>query len=399
LRILILADDYLPGTKSVASLVHDLGVELIRHGHEVTVVTPSDRVARPMVLSVEDGICVVRVKTGNLKNASKPLRGWRESRLSAVLWRGAHRYFEAHPCDLIVTYSPSIFFATLVHKLKSLWECPSYLVLRDIFPKWAVDAGIIRKGLVYKYFRRIELLQYAAADVIGVESPGNLRYFADELPDKGYRVEVLFSWTNAQKRLRQGTSYRADLGLANKVVFFYGGNIGLAQDMSNILRLADNLKEREDIFFLLVGSGMEVPRLSAEIHNLRLSNIAILPPVDQDEYLQMLMEFDVGLVSLDRRLSTNNLPGKLFGYMTCSKPILASINPSNDLARLLREADAGVVCENGCDQSLYAAAVRLASDNDLRERMGKNSRILLEAKFSVNTAATQIMSHFCKPIC
>lgn len=399
MRILILADDYLPSTKSGAKLVHDLGVQFIRDGHEVTVVTPSDSVDAPFLVSVEDRISVVRVKTGNLKNVNKAIRGWRESRLSATLWRRAQDFFRSHPCDLIVTYSPSIFFAVLVRKLKSLWMCPSYLVLRDIFPKWALDAGILRQGLLYRYFRRIELLQYAAADVIGVESPGNLRYFAGELLDKAYRLEVLFSWTDLQEHPRPPTSYRLKLGLQGKVVFFYGGNIGVAQDMDNILRLASSLNEREDTFFLLVGSGSEAPRISSEIQNRGLRNIAIQPPVSQAEYLSMLLEFDVGLVSLDRRLSTNNLPGKLFGYMTCGIPILASINPGNDLGRLLREADAGVACDNGDDRTLYEAALRLAGDSELRDRMGKNARILLESKFSAQTAAAQILSHFHQPLC
>ncbi len=228
MHILILTDDYFPSTKSGAKLVHDLGVQFNRDGHQVTVVTPSDSVGAPFVVSMEDRISVVRVKAGNLKHVSKAIRGWRESRLSATLWCRAQDFFRAHPCDLIVTYSPSIFFAALVSRLKSLWKCPSYLVLRDIFPKWAVDAGILRKGLLYRYFRRIELLQYAVADVIGVESPGNLRYFTGELPNKDYRLEVLFSWSDLQEQPRPPTSYRLQLGLQGKVAFFYGGNMGLA---------------------------------------------------------------------------------------------------------------------------------------------------------------------------
>lgn len=394
MRILILADDYYPSTKSGAKLVHDLGVQFIRDGHEVTVLTPSDSAATGLVVSMEDRISVVRAKTGNLKNVSKAIRGWRESRLSATLWRRAQDFFRSHPCDLIITYSPSIFFAALVHRLKALWKCPSYLVLRDIFPKWAVDAGILRKGLLYRYFRRIELLQYAGADVIGVESPGNLRYFTGEFPDKDYRLEVLFSWSDIQEHPYTRTSYRLQLGLQGKVVFFYGGNIGVAQDMDNILRLATSLSGREDTFFLLVGSGSEVPRIISEIESRGLRNIAIRPPVSQAEYLSMLLEFDVGLVSLDRRLSTNNLPGKLFGYMACGIPILASINPGNDLAELLHETDSGIACENGDDQSLREAAVRLAGQGELRDRMGKNARLLLENRFSVQAAAAQILSHF-----
>ena len=59
--------------------------------------------------------------------------------------------------------------------------------------------------------------------------------------------------------------HRKRLGLQGKVVFFYGGNIGIAQDMDNIVRLAVNLQNEPDAYFLLVGEGSEVPRLRAEI--------------------------------------------------------------------------------------------------------------------------------------
>jgi glycosyltransferase involved in cell wall biosynthesis len=394
LRILLLIDDYYPSTKSGAKMMHDLGVQFVRDGHEAIVVTTAQGTRQDLSVTTEDRVTVVRVRTGKIKDASRAMRGLREFRLSANIWRKAKAFFTANPCDLVVFYSPTIFFGDLVRKLKTLWGCSSYLVLRDIFPQWAVDAGVIKKGLLYRYLRRKELAQYDAADVIGAESPGSLRYFADELSDKAYRVEVLLSWTELQERPRPGTSHRLRLGLGEKVVFFYGGNIGVAQDMDNILRLAANLNGREDMFFLLVGSGSEAPRLEREIEQQHLTNLRILPPLPQERYLQCLSEFDVGLISLDRRLSTSNLPGKLFGYMTCGVPILASINPGNDLAQLLPEADAGIACENGDDQGLCEAAQRLAADGELRKRMGNNARILLEGRFSVYAAAAQILSHF-----
>ena len=65
------------------------------------------------------------------------------------------------------------------------------------------------------------------------------------------------------------------------MVFFYGGNIGIAQDMDNIVRLAVNLQNEPDAYFLLVGEGSEVPRLREEIASKGLMNIAIHPAVGQ----------------------------------------------------------------------------------------------------------------------
>jgi glycosyltransferase involved in cell wall biosynthesis len=391
---LLLVDDYYPSTKAAARLIDDLGRDLVGHGHRVIVLTPSSDSTAALGIFNDRGLQVVRVGIGKLKDVSRAIRGWRESRMSATLWRRAKHFFRANPCDLIIYYSPSIFFGALVKRLKTLWRCPAYLVLRDIFPKWAVDAGVLRKGMLYRYFRSKELLQYSVADVIGVEAPGNLQYFCDELGDKSYRLEVLLNWADPGAQLRPNGARRQALGLTGKVVFFYGGNIGVAQDIDNILRLAASLAAYENIFFLLVGSGSEVPRIRALVDKQGLRNIRVLDAVSQEEYLALLSEFDVGLVSLDRRLRTSNLTGKMLGYMTCGLPILASLNPGNDLAALLKQSDAGIACDNGDDESLRAAAILLAGNPGLRERLGGNSRRLLESKFSVRAAAAQILRHF-----
>jgi glycosyltransferase involved in cell wall biosynthesis len=375
-------------------MMRDLALEYVRQGHQVIIATTSDIVEGTARVTEEDGVTVVRVKTGNLKYANKAFRMWRESRLSATIWRSAHKYFQANPCDLIIFYSPTIFFGDLVHRLKTNWGCPSYLILRDIFPKWAVDAGLIGKGLVYHYLKRKELVQYAAADIIGVEAFGNLSYFSEDHADSRYRVEVLYNWLDAQEQPASNSGWRQQLGLNDKIIFLYGGNIGVVQDLDNILRLAAGMRGCEEIFFLLVGSGSEVQRLNAEIEKRSLSNIRILPPLSQREYLQCLAECDVGLVSLDRRLKSHNFPGKLLGYVLCGKPVLASLNPGNDLIEFLRHADAGFACTNGEDEKLLAAAFILATQPETRQRMGRNAHALGESTFSVRVITKQIISHF-----
>lgn len=394
MRILILIDDYLPSVKSGAKMIHELGLQFIQQGNRVILLTPSAVISHPVEESEEQGIHVVRVKTERLKGVSRLRRAVGEVTLSSTLWRGAGEFLKANPCDLIIYYSPTIFFGSLVKKLKALWNCPSYLVLRDIFPRWAVEAGILRKGPPYWYFRRKELGQYEVADIIGVESPGNLAYFSGELGKKHYRVEVLHSWASANGAHSGRNDYRRQLKLENKVVFFYGGNIGVAQDVDNIVRLANSLKEHDNVFFLLVGEGSEIARLNQLIQDLRLHNIKILPAVPQEQYLAMLHEFDVGVVSLHRDLTSHNIPGKLLGYLSCGKPVLASVNPGNDVSRVLKEAAAGFCCDNGDDIGLHEAALRLANDCKLREEMGRNSLLLLETRFSDRAAADQILSHF-----
>ncbi len=345
----------------------------------------------------EDGIRVLRIRTGRIKGASRVLRALNELLLSQTLWRRGKAFFRENPAELILYYAPTIFFGPLVKGLKKAWGCPAYLILRDIFPQWAVDAGILRKGSIYRFFKWWEALNYDAADIIGVQSPANLDYFARHYGHRGYRLDVLYNWTPLREEQHTVTHARSQLGLDGKVVFFYGGNIGVAQDMDNVIRLADNLRDEPKAYFLLVGEGSEVERLRKKIAARGLANIVIKPAVDHQRYRATLSEFDVGLISLDRNLKTQNFPGKMLGYMFHAKPILASINPGNDLQNIVEEHEAGLVFTNGEDEALAEGARRLLRDRFLRERLGRNARVLMEEMFSAPKAARQILSHFTPP--
>jgi glycosyltransferase involved in cell wall biosynthesis len=391
MRLLLLVDCYVPSTKSSATHIHDLAVALKDAGHDVVVAAPDETLTEPRSVQGEDGVTVLRVRTPRIKSARLALRALHEIRLSGVMWRAGREFFETHPRDLVVFYSPTIFFGPLVRRLKTLWRCRSYLILRDIFPQWAVDAGVLReRSLPHRYFRHRELEQYAAADVIGVQSPANLRYFEERGWSKQYRLEVLYNWAPASHGDLPQSRMREELGLAGKVVFFYGGNIGVAQDMDNVVRLAESVRDQRELHFLLVGDGREVPRLEEKVRALGLENFTIRPPLLQKAYLAALSEFDIGLISLDRGLRTQNFPGKMLGYMSFGIPILASINPGNDLRDVLESHEAGLVSENGADELFREHALRLARDPALRRRIGENGKRLLHERFSTAAAIERL---------
>ena len=81
----------------------------------------------------------------------------------------------------------------MIRALKRRWGCRAYLILRDLFPDWAVDAGVMRKGLAYWLLKRVERGQYAVADVIGVQTRANEPIVAADAPP-GARIETLNNW-------------------------------------------------------------------------------------------------------------------------------------------------------------------------------------------------------------
>lgn len=373
-------------------MMHELALEFKENGHQITVLSP-DPEQKTILLSRElDGVKVLSFRCGKIKNTWKTRRAINETMLPWQAWQASRKYLLTHSFDGIVYYSPTIFWGNLVKKLKRVWKCPTYLVLRDVFPQWAVDNGILsNKSPAYWYFKAFEKVNYASADTIGVMSPSNLEYFKRTQKDVS-RFEVLYNWTKTTKNSIALGEYRKELNLENKVVLFYGGNIGHAQKMIYLIDLAKKCITMPNVHFLFVGKGDEVELLLEQKNKFNLLNITYINPVDQETYFDMLGEFDIGIFSLHPGHTTHNFPGKLLGYMSQCKPILGCVNPGNDLKEIVNRANAGIIVNSGDDEALFYAAKELIESEEIRVKMGQNGFRLLREKFSTERARLQITS-------
>jgi glycosyltransferase involved in cell wall biosynthesis len=397
MRLALIIDDYLPDSTRVgAKMMHELAIEFMHHGHEIVIITPGDnKQENRLTKSVIDDVEVWKFRNGSVKDVSRIKRAINETLMSFNAWLAIRHEVKNKPFAGVVYYSPSIFFGPLVKKLKRSCECRSYLILRDLFPQWVIDDGILReKSLITKYFRYFENINYKAADAIGLMSPKNLELFSKKQPELEH-LHVLYNWasTDSVQNINPKNSIRIKLGLEDKTIFFYGGNIGHAQDMANLLRLAQSLKEHENAHFLFVGQGDEVDLIKRLVIEWHLENVSILPSVSQSAFKDILFEVDIGLFSLAKAHTAHNFPGKLLGYMTQSIPILGSVNKGNDLLNAVNDAQAGCVFINGEDDALLNASKLLLNDKNERIVLGNNAKNLLVNCFAIESTVKTISKY------
>ncbi|TRW50187.1 glycosyltransferase family 4 protein [Aliidiomarina halalkaliphila] len=394
MNLLLVIDDYLPNSTRVsAKMVHELAVELVKGGNSVTVLTPGEKHQSVKVVKDKlDGVTVWRFRCPPVKDVSRPRRLINESLLSFRAWRAIKPELSTMEVDGIVYYSPTIFFGGLVSKLKRFFYCKAYLILRDFFPQWAIDAKIISEySPVTRYLKFFEAKNYKVADCVGVMSEKNIDVLHRHQPSIN-NVEVLRNWVSHNVFLPIESSWRQKLGLEEKVIYLYGGNIGKAQDMLNLVRLAKSLEFEERAHFVIVGQGESYQEVSDYINHNELNNVTLMPSISQNEFKVLLSEADVGLFSLSYAHTAHNFPGKILGYISNSLPILGSVNPGNDLMPLINSHGAGFVFENGDDEALARAALDLATCDDLRKTCGRRARQLLEDYFSVESAARKVLA-------
>ncbi|MBM3117382.1 glycosyltransferase family 4 protein [Jeongeupia naejangsanensis] len=392
MRLVLITDVYPPLRSSGAVQLRDLSIEFVRQGHDITVLVASPDLSEPWTIESWNGVRVMRVRTPKTKDVGYIRRTigellmpfymrhqLKQSPLKNEAWEG------------VVWYSPTIFLGPIAKFLKTANKCRSYLVIRDIFPEWAVDMGLMGRGLPYLFFKTVAKYQYAAADVIGIQTQGNSVYFSSWLSRYSRRLEVLQNWLADSLVCGCRISVR-DTKLAGRKIFVYAGNMGVAQGMDVLLNLACLLQNRSDVGFVFVGRGSDAKRLRLDAQERGLNNVLFFDEIEPDEIPGLYSQCHVGLVALDPRHKTHNIPGKFLSYMQSGLPVLASVNAGNDIVDLIRSARVGRVCTSDSMDILRSNAEQLIEELDSDSGFSPRCKQLADRVFAPSTAVRQIVA-------
>lgn len=398
MRVALIADVFPPLRSSGAVQLRDLSLEFARQGHDVTVMVASPEQAEAWRIEAWNGVRVVRLKTTKTKDIDYVRRTIGEFMMPFAMLRNLRKSpMASQRWDGVVWYSPSIFLGPIVKALKRTSKCRSYLIVRDIFPEWAVDMGLMGRGVPYRLFKAIANYQNSAADVIGIQTAGNRGYFADWLKRPERRIEVLQNWLADAADTGCSISVR-DSSLAGRTIFVYAGNMGIAQGVGTMLNLADCLKHRADVGFLFVGRGSDAQRLRADAAARRLDNVLFFDEIEPDAIPGLYAQCHIGLVALDPRHKTHNIPGKFLSYMQAGLPVLASINPGNDLVDLIEKERVGRVCLDTSADSMADIALQLVADVAEDRGFAERSKGLAQRLFMPKVAVEQIVAALQKQV-
>ncbi len=390
MKIALLADTFPPLRTSGAVQLRDLSRELVRQGHDLTVLLPSSKLLKGWEIEAHGGVKVLRLLAPQTKDVCQILRAVNEVIMPfAMCLQYLRCPLRNEKWDAVVWYSPSIFHGLFVDVLKRRSRCKSYLIIRDVFPEWAKDMGLIKPGPIYLFFKLVARYQYSIADIIGVQTLGNLRYFNDWARQKGHRLEVLPNWLDVP--VKKECPIKVDkTRLVGRKIFVYAGNIGVAQGISIVIAMAERLQHREDVGFLFVGRGSEVGALGETVAKKNIQNILIFDEIDPDEIACLYEQCFAGIVALDQRHKSHNIPGKFLTYIQNGLPVLAVVNRGNDIAEMIRRESIGEVCESHSVDELVDMACRMLISVKYDQGIADRCRRLFEREFSVAKIASQI---------
>ena len=386
MNLIILSDSFPPKKNSASIQIYELCKEFVRKNHKVTIIFPSTEIEKNFESDFYEGIKVVNFKIKKFSEKSYVFRGLSE--LSMILFftlnfKKIVRYYLDESYDGIIWYSPTIFFGPIVKILKSKYKCPSYLILRDIFPQWMLDLKLLNKGLTYYFLKFFELYQYKQADVIGIQSKGNLKYF--NKIKKNSSVVILNNWLSDGKKFKKK--------LTDKITYIHAGNLGLAQNPFPFIKMFRKLPEevKSSIRIIFIGRGDAFEKLSANRLLSKEENIEFREEVSPRELDLILENCNGGLVLLDRAHKTHNIPGKFVLYIRNGLPIFAHLNFNNDLGSLIKKNNLGNYCSSDDLNEIQKSFISFHEKVKKNELDEKNAINLFNNEFKVSSIVQKII--------
>jgi len=397
LKLLYIATSF-PEPHKGATIYTDLAEALHEAGHEITVaVSEQPRNLKQTTMNIERGFDVLRVVTGNYYDVGLLEKGLTTLKIPRKMKQGILHHLSDREFDFILYEAPPVTNASLVIWAKKRFNCPSYLMLKDIFPQNAVDIGMMKKnGLIYQYFLKKETQLYNSADIIGCMSEGNRNYILKHNPfiDED-KVEI---FPNTKKIT---DDYRVDnyvirekYSIPNETcVFLFGGNMGKPQYIDLLCKAIVECKDDENIFFLFVGRGTERYKIEQIIKKEAIKNALLVENLPRDEYEQMTKECNVGLIVLDPKFSIPNYPSRILSYLEYGKPVLAATDNVTDLKHLIEDNGCGEWVWSG-DKDTFIDAIKSMTNRSDLNNMGKVGRSIVEKEYTVEKSVKILERHF-----
>jgi colanic acid biosynthesis glycosyl transferase WcaI len=395
-HILFVTPYYPPEKGAPAVRISETARRLVNRGYRVTVLTTVPNYPSGIVLAeyrghviqreVRDGVNVVRI--WSYVSANKGFL----RRILAQLSFGCLAPFlgwkDAGRPDVIIVESPPLFDAIAGRLLAWGKHCPFIFTVADPWPEAAIQMGMLSNKVLIRLAEWLEWSTYRRAARVWVVT-GAVR---DLLIRKGLSPERIFLVSNGVdttkfRPLPQATS-RAELGWGDHFTVIYAGTHGLAHGLTTVLDAAEQLRDRTDIRFILVGDGAEKADLVAEAQRRELRNITFLDPQPHEQMPLLLAGADACLIPLRKLpLFESLLPSKMYEAMACARPILLGVDGE---ARRLAETEAGaaIYVEPENATSLVSSILYLRAHTEMAELLGQRGRTFVEAYFDRDQLTT-----------
>ena len=259
--------------------------------------------------------------------------------------------------------------------------------IQDIFPDAAAQTGAITNKQILRAARWLERVSYERSDAVVLLSEDLKQNVAAKLSGKFHnRLHVIpnFVDTSAIVPGDRMTNYRRELGIDDRVIVMYAGNVGFSQSLELVLAAAKSLPS---IAFVINGDGAARKSLQDRAKNENIDNVHFADYQPIERLSEVLASGDIHVVPLKTGLASVSVPSKMYSILSAGRPVLAAIDSNTEIPRTLAESGAGIAVAPDNEADFISALQILISDGVKRNEMGALGRTWVEHHASAGAVA------------
>jgi putative colanic acid biosynthesis glycosyltransferase WcaI len=397
---LLVGINYAPEPTGIAPYTTGMAEHLAKHAGRVTMLTGMPhypnwtlnradrwvlRSSKELALGNGNGLTLRRARHYVPRSQSAITRAWYEA---SFLANASSTRFRHRP-DLVIGVTPSLSGAVTGARLARRHGSKLLIVVQDLMAKAATQSGIRGGDYAARTTAAIERYALTKADRVAIVSEA----FRDQLHEYGVadeKISVLPNWTHISPTQLSQSQCRRDLGWPiDPFTVVHTGNMGLKQDLGNMVEAARLCQNVPGIHFVIVGDGSQ--RAEVETQGADVQNLTFVDPLHGDEYPKALAAADLLVVNERPGVGDMSLPSKLTSYLSTGRPVLAAVAPDGATALELKNTGgAALLVPPGGPAAFVAAVLALRLDPARRTRMAVAGREYAEATLGEKAAASRL---------
>ena len=391
-NLLIYAHYYYPDVASTGQILTELA-EGLKDSFHITVIctVPSytgkiNRYYKQHKYYHENrnGVNVLRIRVPEFRKSFAPSRIYN---IASYFLSAIAATFRVENQDYVFTISqPPILGGMLGLIGKKIKRAKFIYNIQDFNPEQVMAVSFTKNKFILNLMMFLDKYSCKKADKVIVVGRDMIETLKSRFPGKDAAVMpktcYINNWINEKEIIplsREDASVQAfkrKLGIEDKFVIMYSGNIGLYYDLLNILRVIAKFKEEKDVAFLFVGEGSVLEQLEHYKEKKKLTNVYFAPYQDKKNLVYSLNAGDVHFVVNAKGIKGVSVPSKLYGVMAAAKPVFGILEKGSEARLIIEESGCGISVDPGDYKEVEALIRRfiMMRDHIELEEMGQKGR-------------------------
>lgn len=246
----------------------------------------------------------------------------------------------------------------------------------DVYPDALMARGFIKENsFISKFWSKANVNLFNKSEKVFTISEGMreslIRYCDSD------KIEVVNLWGSFDAIIieREKNVFISQMGLIDKFIIMYSGNMGKGCGLESIIEVADKLKIYKDIVFLFVGEGWALNDLKLLVDKKSIDNCIFLPYQPASILKHSLSAANISVISLPPDANSISIPNKTYTLLALGLPLLCIADSCSDLGKMIVKYKPGELFHINDIDKMVDYILLLRSNKEVLQEYSKNSLV------------------------